>query len=74
MSPFLTFRALPVGSGYWCFIDSFHQESLCFDSYSDIIRFFCEIGGGGGDDELSFQFIVLLLHGLSCDFIVVWGE
>ena len=28
----------------------------------------------GGDDELSFRFIVLLLHGLSCDFIVMWGD
>ena len=38
-----------------------------------ILRFFCEIGGGG-DDELSLRFIVLLLHGLSCDFIVMWGD
>ena len=38
-----------------------------------ILRFFCEIGGGGGDDELSFRFIVLL-HGLSCAFIVMSGD
>ena len=40
MSPFLTFRALPVGPGYGCFTDSFHQEFLCFDYYSDIKRFY----------------------------------
>ena len=41
-----------------------------------ILRFFCEIGGGGGggDDELSLRFIVLLLHGLSCAFIVMCGD
>ena len=39
-----------------------------------ILRFFCEIVGGGRDDELNFRFIVLLLHGLSCDFIVMWGD
>ena len=38
-----------------------------------ILRFFCEIGGGG-DDELSLRFIVLLLHGLSCAFIVMSGD
>ena len=54
----------------------FLTRSLCnlilnyySDSYSVfkrfILRFFCE-NGGGGDDELSFRFIVLLLHGLSC--------
>ena len=38
-----------------------------------ILRFFCEIGVGG-DDELSLRFIVLLLHGLSCAFIVMSGD
>ena len=51
MSPFLTFRALPVGPGYRCFIDSFHQESLCFDNtvilHVFILRFFCVIRGRG---------------------------
>ena len=37
-----------------------------------ILRFFCEIGRG--DDELSLRFIVLLLHGLSCAFIVMIGD
>ena len=30
--------------------------------------------GVGGNDELSFRFIVLLLHGLSCAFIVMSGD
>ena len=34
-----------------------------------ILRFFCEMGGG--DDGLSLRFIVLLLHDLSCAFIVM---
>ena len=38
-----------------------------------ILRFFCKMGGMG-DDELSLRFIVLLLHGLSCAFIVMSGD
>ena len=38
-----------------------------------ILRFFCEMVGGG-DDELHLRFIVLLLHGLSCAFIVMSGD
>ena len=53
-----------------------YTRSLCviFDLYDTVILhvFFCEIEGGG-DDELSLRFIVLLLHGLSCAFIVMCG-
>ena len=50
------------------------MESYCnnFMTYSEIkrnlLRFFNEIGGGG--NELSLRFIVLLLHGHSCVFTV----
>ena len=30
--------------------------------------FSVETGGGGGDNDLSLRFIILLLHGLSCVF------
>ena len=36
-----------------------------------ILRFFSEIGGGGGGNELSLRFIILLTHGLSCAFTVM---
>ena len=38
-----------------------------------ILRFLCDMWGGGGD-ELSLRFIVLLLHGLSRAFIVMSGD
>ena len=53
------------------------MESYCnnFMTYSEIKRnlytFSNEIGGeGGGGNELSLRFIVLLLHGHSCVFTV----
>ena len=60
------------------FLLTLFTRSLCVLINTVILNvfmlcFFCEIGGGG-DDELSFRFIVLLLHGLSCAFIVMCGD